>query len=755
MAARLHLKIGVVAEQDRLSSSADSILVSEPATGSRARSKGSLYVVVTARSSGGRPREAAALVAETIRREYYYDESAGIPVVLDKAVRAANRRLRHQREGHGLAPGSVGASIAVIRVNELYVATIGDADAYLVRQARLLMPEHQPSGGLPAPDGMHIDVWRGEFAIGDSLILVARNLTDVVGTEEIKNAVVTLHPQSAVEHLHHLFVAGSGEGSDAVLAIEATEIAASRNEKRLVPVTPAEPLASAPSHGGRDPFNVAASAVSGAGRRVQGAVGSAFGGFVDRIFDVLPQRRAKFKKVRPLVARRNAQRRYAIALLMVLSFISVVGVGTYLAAGFQPKDQDIVQVNTAEQALVEAETKINRALGAGDVPIGEENQALKLLQEAWKALDLAKSKGAPDAQVTPLRTRAGNGLDILYRTRRPSATPIVRFATVLPGADPRDLVLGPTQDANAAYFIDRASKTVVRVDLASGRAAPIIKAGDGPGASGIGTPAHLGAGGPDVLIVDSRGELWRWRPSNDEGNGTLNPIRVGGEGPWGNDVIDIATFLVRPEDGLYNLYVIDPSAGQILRYTPTADGSGFSNPGNYLQGVEADVAKAFRGLLIDGDVYVLNAETIDRYANGRKSGSFALKPPPDQADLRPGQELALFAGTGPKDSGRLYAWDRKHERLLVYGKNGNYQEQFVPRGSVPPLKDVRGIAVQEGAEGEPPTLLWVTTTALYSSPLVDTGPSVSPSGSPRASGDASPSASPRGSGRTPSPSPDP
>src|SRR5918992_4519741 len=109
MAVRLHLKYGLVAEGDRLESSPDTILVTEPSVGSVLRSKGSLYTVVTARArSGGRPSLATALVAETVRREYYYDESAGIPICLDKAVRSANRRLRHQREGHGLARGSLG-----------------------------------------------------------------------------------------------------------------------------------------------------------------------------------------------------------------------------------------------------------------------------------------------------------------------------------------------------------------------------------------------------------------------------------------------------------------------------------------------------------------------------------------------------------------------------------------------------------------------------------------------------------------------
>src|ERR687895_719838 len=246
MTSRLLLRYGLVAAEDRLSGSADTVLVTEPATGSKSRTKGNLYLVVSTAGMGGRAREATALVADTIRRDYYYDESAGIAVCLQKAFRSGSRRLRTSREGHGVAAGSIGAAVAVVRGNELYVATTGDAEAYLVRAARLLMPEPEPGAGLPAADSLRVDVWRGDFSVGDSLLLVARNLVDVVGTEELKNAVVTLHPQSAVEHLHHLFVAAGGEGSDAVLAIEATEVSLSRVEHRLVPVSPSEPLAGAP-----------------------------------------------------------------------------------------------------------------------------------------------------------------------------------------------------------------------------------------------------------------------------------------------------------------------------------------------------------------------------------------------------------------------------------------------------------------------------------------------------------------------------
>ena len=62
------------------------------------------------------------------------------------------------------------------------------------------------------------------------------------------------------------------------------------------------------------------------------------------------------------------------------------------------------------------------------------------------------------------------------------------------------------------------------------------------------------------------------------GGGTLGQINVAGDQVWGDDVVDIETFLINPDQGLYRLYVPYPPSGQILRYDPTADGGGFSAP---------------------------------------------------------------------------------------------------------------------------------------------------------------------------------
>src|ERR1700674_5126727 len=101
MAVRLQMKLGYAVDSARPPGSPDAILFEEPTIGSVVRSKGNLYLVVTARTIGAKVSEATRMAAETIRDAYYYDESAGIVVCLEKAIRAANKKILHQRDRLG------------------------------------------------------------------------------------------------------------------------------------------------------------------------------------------------------------------------------------------------------------------------------------------------------------------------------------------------------------------------------------------------------------------------------------------------------------------------------------------------------------------------------------------------------------------------------------------------------------------------------------------------------------------------------
>src|SRR6185503_18695134 len=108
----------------------------------------------------------------------------------------------------------IGVALAVVRDNELYVCTVGPAEAYLSRGARLsTLPDPHRDRGLPSPE-VEPDVWRGEINVGDQLLLVTPAMVATLGADVLKDSLVTLHPQSAVEAMTTRFRAEGGTGSD-------------------------------------------------------------------------------------------------------------------------------------------------------------------------------------------------------------------------------------------------------------------------------------------------------------------------------------------------------------------------------------------------------------------------------------------------------------------------------------------------------------------------------------------------------------
>lgn len=731
MGPRLELKHGLIPEADRLSDSADTTLVTEPATGSKVRSKGNLYLVVSSSRIGGRAREATQLVAETIRREYYYDESAGVPICLEKAVRSANRKLRGSREGSGLPPGGLGIAMAVIRTNELYVATIGGAEAYLVRAARLLVPDHTQQPGLPADDSLRVEVWRGEIAVGDSLLLVSRNLTEVVGTEELKNAVVTLHPQSAVEHLHHLFVAAGGDGPDAVLAVEATELAATRADRRLAPVsTSTDAFAEMPGGPipGGDQVAGAAAAVTGAFGGAATAVSGAFGGAFDRLLDLMPRRDRAARSIPSRVSRRESQRRGAFALLGLLGVVLVLGLGVALLP--RGREASINTVSAGEQAFGSAQETAQEGVR---LLSGDSDQATNLLQRAWHDLELAVAAGIPGDRTGPLEQQIRTSLDQLYQVGAPKVSTLYEFDEP---TDIKAMTMGPD---GGIYYIapsrEGRGDSVWRLNRKHTRPYEIVRTGDTSGKQEMGRPrllAMTALSTPTLLIVDDDGGLWRWNQYGDKADGTLKYWRYGGDTFWGDDVRDISTLVTSMNQGTYNVYVLDPDIDQILKYAPTLDRGRFDAPENYLITKDESVADYLK-LYIDQNLYTLARDNAVKHGSGRKT-DWRLDDPPDTADLRPGHRYRLIDGTGPAGSGRLYVYDEQWGRILVFLKgDGSYVEQWSTRGPQPSMQDVRGMYASQGGTAQAPRtpqIVWATPRGIFRSTLEQTAADLSATRAP-------------------------
>jgi hypothetical protein len=755
------MKLGVIAEPDRSADSPDTVVVVEPTIGAIARSKGHLYLIVTSTIASARAQEATQLAAETIRGEYYYDESAGIRVCIEKAIASANKRLNHQRERlglHGTAEnGPIGIGIAVVRGNELYVATVGPAEAYLIRQARLsTLPDPHRERGLPTGD-LEPDVWRGEISVGDSLVLVSPNVMTRLGPDELKDAMVTLHPQPAMEHLHHRYIAADGKGSDAMIAFEATEVASTHRSRTLVPVRPAEPLAGSPD---RSPIPLAdnvtggVAAVQAGASRARDASGAVFTRVIHRAQEILPHRRTSYRRVTPAAAKRETQRRAAIAILAFVLVLSGLGTFVFAFGGTGTGKDALASMAAGEAALRTITTNLDEVFADGvDLVEGDPQKAYGLLTAAWNGLDAARAANVPASTLDPLREKTEAGLDRLFGVVSVAPATILNTATAKTPFDIGAMILGPQ---GAPFVLDKATASVYRIDLRTKKAVVVFRSKTSKAGKIQGVPRLITTAARDLVIVDNKNVVWRWRPKDTAGDGTTTIIKVFGSAGWGNDVVALGTFLRNESAGLYNLYVVDPSEQNILTYYAAQDGSGFpSNPQPRLR-VARDMSKV-TDLLIDGDIFTVDNGTIVRFVGGKSEGWSIQAPgtsgfaPDGDVLLRPAPQYRLIASASDKRTGLLYAWDSVSGRVVALDKaKGTFVQQYRLIGGSPAWNDVRGMYVTLGADASAPsTLIWATKDGVMSAVLEQAldvpSPSAGPSGSPSPS--ASPKASPKGSAK--------
>ena len=303
-----------------------------------------------------------------------------------------------------------------------------------------------------------------------------------------------------------------------------------------------------------------------------------------------------------------------------------------------------------------------------------------------------------ESVVAPLRQRTLAGLDRLYGVVPVKSTTVFTFAPA-EGAAPIDLramVRGPD---GVPYVIDRSTKAVYRVDLKTRKATVVAKSGQKASGGTVSTPRYLAVGGPDLLILDAKNQLWRWRPADTKGKGTLVRVNVKGSTSWGSDILGIATFLRDQSRGLYNLYVVDPSEQQIEAYSPAADGNGFPAAPTAWLATARDVS-AMTSIYVDGDLFAVDGGTLDRFVSGKNDGWDATAP--DDTLLRPAPTYSIVAGATDRRVGDLYAFDRPNSRIVAVGKkDGAYHAQYRLAGGAADWSDLRAMYVIAGVDTSP------------------------------------------------------
>jgi hypothetical protein len=745
MTVRLQMKLGLVAESQRPADSPDSVLVVEPSIGSTTRTKGSLYLVVTG-VGGAELRSATNMVAERIRHEYYYDESCGITVCLKKAIKAANRELRvterlMAKHGEG---GPIGIALAVVRGNELYVATVGPAEAYLVRQARLLtLPEPGPESGLPNDEVSDAEVWHGAILAGDSLILISPNATRRIGLAPIQEAVIQLHPQVAIDQIHRQLTGGGIgiSGGDGMIALEADEVSMTQKTQPLKPVWPSDSLAGVPD---RSPIPLADSIVDGVGavqhtaKHMQHQADGIIRHGVYGLFEHMPRRAVRRVRITPIAVQRERQRRVASAVVGMLLVLTVVGASLWYLAGTR-QDLHTDQQTRAQAAFLQVTSDVDLVWGNGrDLTISNPPTATRLLEDAYTNLGVARSNGYSQSDLGSIEARIVGGLNQLYHVNVILPSVVLSF-----GSDRLDaMVPGPEGDGGA-YVIDGTSGVVYRVDLVTRAKRQVAVPGAHISGGIVGTPQLLAVGGPDVLILDSANSLWRWRPAVGAatGEGTLVKVSIDDSGTWGSGVRALGTFVTAADLGQYTLYVVVPSAGQVLKYPASSDGSGYYAKArtDYLGPPGLDVT-GVDDMYIDGSLYLLDGGTALRFDSGQQIRGWTSNTPADSV-IRPNKPsyTAIAADSRVADQGNLYFFDVVGRRVISFAKsNGQYVQEYVlPTGS-PYFSALKKMFIRTDPKTGAMSLFWIESgnilTAAISAPSPNlASPSPSPKTTPKAS----------------------
>ena len=294
----------------------------------------------------------------------------------------------------------------------------------------------------------------------------------------------------------------------------------------------------------------------------------------------------------------------------------------------------------------------------------------------------------------------------------------------------------------APYVLDTAAKTVWRIDLAKKTATAVARAGQKVSGVTVADPTFLAVGGLDVLILDSKNVLWRWRPTNTSGKGTLRKIPVIDSASWGSDIRAIATFVANFDAGFYKLYIVDPSEQNIMVLAPANDGSGY--PVGPTRRLPTDrPVDGITDLLIDGDIFVAEDGGVARVipATGWEAK------PPDDTLLRPTSRYVWLSspsksdGSSSRRDGAIYAFDAANDRLVAFSKaDGSYIAQYRPADGDEPWTNLLGMVVLPAADPtSPPTMWWISSTGLHTTTLEDATASATPSPTASAADSSAPS----------------
>ena len=358
--------------------------------------------------------------------------------------------------------------------------------------------------------------------------------------------------------------------------------------------------------------------------------------------------------VPPLVPWRTAAAIATVAIVLALA--------AWLLLPGLLSDDRAAELTTA---IASAEAQLDLAAS-----VGTPDQQRTALQNALVQAERARALAPDDARIPQIVAEAEARLQALD-----AITPVESLDAVLTfeGAvtspiKPREIVTG----GGFLWLRESGGGRVVRVNPSGSDTGSaddpleVYRAGEPYGDVTASDPLAIAwdASTSRLFVVDSAHQLFAITAAGDVDQ---LPLRDASEL---RSVAAIAVYLG-------NLYILDPTGGQVWRYLPAADGFDSERSG-ILGGVELEGASA---LAVDGQVFVLDPPALRRFVQGR-----------EQEPMLQGIDEAPLAAVGlVEDILReiLYLADRGGGRIVASDRGGAFLRQY----RHPDFIDLRGIAV--------------------------------------------------------------
>ena len=646
---------------------------STPATGAftaprraaRGRVEDTLYVLIDL--EGG---SASGPLAELIQRltDTYWATPGSVTAALRAGLAAAGEWLMNRNSLSPVAERQQGsAACVVLRGSQVYIAVAGTAGVFVGQGGQLLQtppPESDPGAPLGMARAVAVRFGHAELSPGDTILLVDSDAVVRWPVEALASAVVGLGVEQALKNLERL----SGTGDLIALVIQAAaplaetgeatpaEAAPARPAPRSIPAASPAPAPTATSRAeehagepaGERPSESAKAwlgALASGLQRGAKSVGTAGQAVVQR---TLPEheiarsgRRKQSRAASPYAAPLMAG--IAIAIPIVVSLLVV----TMYVQGRAAAEVEAYLVGAQNAAAQAGQSSGAEARGHWTEAASQAGEVL--------------ARDPANVTAAAIITQSQTAIDQIDNVVRLQPVKLYDFQSL----GQHRLAL----QGFSLFVLDRGTSSIDRLTL--------NESGD-----------RIEGGGPEAIFVAGTsidGQLpgplldMAWMNSSDQRQtSSLIVLHQGGlfeyNLAFGLKALDFGanpapTGMKRLRTFIGNLYVLDPSVSQILKYEPKGDT--YANaPANYFVKAQPDAARAV-DMAIDGSVYVLTNDGVIKKYLGGEPADFEMKGLPVPLQLP-----ASVAVDVNGDDTALYVYDQGAGRIVQLRPDGQFVRQF-------------------------------------------------------------------------------